>query len=145
MLGGTHLGPSELPTDISVFQTNVRTTLTLVVLLIVRCLSATTLGSFEKMIYYLQDLEITQQTRGHTARSGEERVHTWAGECYYWGQRWECRVSRPQLKSSVIKSTGIFKTKGHKGPPGRERAGSLSGPKIGNMFIQHRSLKWIPL
>lgn len=52
MLGGTHLGPSELSTDISPFQTNVMTGTILVVLILIAIKPSG--NSEEKEVYYVQ-------------------------------------------------------------------------------------------
>ena len=82
MPGDTHLGPNELPTDLSSFQSIVTMGLTLLVLnMIAKCLSAMTISQLWQKIkaYYLQGLEITQHTRVHCEVVGRDTRCPWAG------------------------------------------------------------------
>lgn len=74
MSRGTHMGPGELPIDISLFQTSVEAALTLVVLMMIsRHPAAITIRKlWQKTIYSLQVLEHTRHAWGHTERSQGE-------------------------------------------------------------------------
>lgn len=82
--GGTHLGPGEIPTDVSPFPN--QCWIDPMVLMIARCpLAINQETEGEKNVHYLQALEYTRHARGHTEGLMTERVNMGLGFFFYWG------------------------------------------------------------
>ena len=65
-----------------------------VLIMTARCPLAMNIRKLEKIkVYHLQNLEMTQHSWGHTARSWVETECTGLGFCFYWGLGWGPRIS----------------------------------------------------